>query len=114
MITKCKHVKNTISSVLLNLPLVKLQVFAKVNQTRSSHCGAEEMNPTNMHKDGGSIPGLTQWVGIHHCCDLWCMSQMRLGSRVAVVQARSCSFDSIPSLGTSVCQGCSPKKQKKK
>ena len=31
-------------------------------------------NPAGIHKDAGSIPGLTQWVGICHCrCrELWC------------------------------------------
>ena len=33
---------------------------------------------------------------------------------MAVVQAGSYSFDSIPSLGTSICHGCGPKKTKKK
>ena len=27
-----------------------------------SHCGSGEPNPTSIHKDVGSIPGLTQWV----------------------------------------------------
>ena len=39
---------------------------------------------------------------------------MRLGSSVAVVQAGSCSSDSTPSLGTSICCGCGPEKKKKK
>ena len=41
---------------------------------------------------------------------------MRLGSRVtgALVQAGSCISDLTPSLGTSMCCGCSPKMQKKK
>ena len=41
---------------------------------------------------------------------------MRLGSLIAValVYASSYSSDSTPSLGTSICRGCSPRKGKKK
>ena len=41
---------------------------------------------------------------------------MRLGSgiAVAVVEAGSCISDLTPSLGISICHGCSPKKEKKK
>ena len=46
--------------------------------------------------------------------ELWCRSQARLGSRiaVAVVLAGSCSSDSASSLGTSIC--CRYGKKKKK
>ena len=52
---------------------------------------------------------------IRHYCELWCRSKMRLGSRVAVavMYAGSCSSNSIPSLGTSICQGRGPRKGKK-
>ena len=53
---------------------------------------------------------------IWHCRELWCRLQMWLGSGVAVamVWAGSCSSDSTPSLGTSICHWCSPKKKGKK
>ena len=36
--------------------------FFKSQQARSSHCGSVAMNPTSIHKDTGSIPGLMHWV----------------------------------------------------
>ena len=49
---------------------------------------------------------------IRRCCELWCRSQLWLRSHVAV--AGSCSSDSNPSLGTSICRRCGHKKKKKK
>ena len=50
--------------------------------------------------------------------ELWCRSQTRLRSgmavAVAVAVAGSCSSNWTPSLGTSICHGCGPKKKKKK
>ena len=53
---------------------------------------------------------------IQHFHELWCRPQMWLGSgvAVAVVKAGSYSSDSTPSLGTSICCECGPKKTKNK
>ena len=59
-----------------------------------------------------SLSGLRIW----YCRELWCSSQMWLGSDVAVTMAQvsSCSSDLPSSLGTSICHGCGPKNEKKK
>ena len=62
-----------------------------------------------------SISGLGTW----HCRELLCRSQVQLVScmdvamavAVSVAVASRCSSDSTPSLGTSICRTCSPKKQ---
>ena len=51
---------------------------------------------------------------IQCCHELWCRSQMGLGSHVAVGVACSYSSDLTPSLGTSTCRRYGPKETKKK
>ena len=70
------------------------------------------MNPTSIHGHRGSISGLR----IQCSPELWCRWQMRLRSGVAVAVAvgGSCSSNSTPNLGTSICSWCGPKKTKAK
>ena len=83
---------------------------------RSSHCGTAELNPVWNHEVVSSISGLPRGLRIQRCYELWCVGHRRswLGSGVAVAVAGSCSSDSAPSLGTSICRGCGRKKQNEK
>ena len=44
-------------------------------------------NLTGIHEDKGLIPGLTQWLRIWCCLELWHGSQMWLGAGIAVAMA---------------------------
>ena len=46
-------------------------------------------NPTRNHGVGGSVPALAQWVKDLRCHELWCSSQMRLRSDIAVTLRQS-------------------------
>ena len=80
----------------------------------SSHCGSVVMNLKRINDIAGLIPGLVQWGRIRNCCERWCRLQSCLGFGVAVAVACSCSSNWTPSLGTSMCHGCSLKKKKGK
>ena len=73
-------------------------------------------NLTSIHKDLVLIPGLTQCVKNLALPQAAAQSQIWPGSGIAeaVVQASRCSSDSTPSLGTSMCHRCGPKKKKEK
>ena len=79
----------------------------KSQPPENSCCGPAERNPTSIPEDAGSIPCLNQ---CGH--ELWCRLQMQLESCVAmaVAEAGSGSSNSTPSLRTSICHRCGPKK----
>ena len=56
------------------------------------------------------VPSLASLSGLRlqRSHELWCRSLTRLGSQVAVAQAGSCSSDSTPGLGTSICRESGP------
>ena len=105
--------KGQLLIVIYWLPFILSFLCAKhyaKNVFRSSHCVTAVMILTGIHEDSGSIPGLPQWVKetalpqasaqivdaarIWHCCGCGCGRQ-------------------TPSLGTSICHTCGPKKKKK-
>ena len=70
---------------------------------------------SSIHEDG--VPSLASLCGlrIRRCRELWCRRQTRLRSHVAVALGWASGRSShwTPSLGTSMCHGCGPKKRKK-
>ena len=75
----------------------------------------KQIQLVSMRMQVQSLASLSR-LRIWRCLELQCRSQMWLGSSVAVamVEVGSCSSDSTPSLGTSVCSEGSPKKTKRK
>ena len=58
--------------------------YFKAPQCWSSPRGSVVMNPTSIHENAGSIPGLDQWIRILSCHERYCKLTIWLGSCVAV------------------------------
>ena len=67
-------------------------------------------NPASIREDASSIPGPLGGLRIRRYRDPWL--RLRSGVAVAAVEAGSCSSNSAPGLGTSMChrRGCKKKK----
>ena len=96
-------------------PFSKMKLLFKVNKNYkggSSRNGSAVMNPTRIHKDADSIPGLAHWVKdlVLSWAVVWVADE---------AQILSCGWGigwqlRFPILETSICHGCVPKKQNKK
>ena len=71
----------------VNITLKYFVVHIKVIFTVSAHCSVVEKNLTSIHENASSSLALLSGLGIWHCCELWCRSQMELRSHVAVAVA---------------------------
>ena len=74
----------------------------------------EVKNLTSIHEIRVRSPALLSGLRIWCCLELHCRSKTQLGSGVPVVQAGSYSSDLAPSLETSICRRCGPKKRVKR
>ena len=95
----------------------KYYQLVNITQDRRSCCGSAVTIPTSILEDAVLIPGLAHGLRIRDGWKLWYRLQTQLRSTVAgaaVTLASSCGSSATPSLRTSICCKCGPKKQTKK
>ena len=94
-----------------------LEQEAVTNQMKNVSFGSSRRGALETNQTRSRVLSLASLSGsrIQHYHELWCRLQTRLrpGIAVAVAQASGYSSDQTPSLGTSMCPRCGPKKTKK-
>ena len=98
----CMHVYIYLNIFILKFLGTRVPVMVKHNWIWLGTLRLQVWSPTSLSR-------LRIWC----CCELWCtlQKQLRSGNAVAVMLAINCSSDSTPSLRTSICCRCGPKKQ---
>ena len=131
MFISCNFCLERLMPVLDGLPskisLIKVHSFEKIHSLELQCLNLQQKNwscivaqwkriQLVIMRMGVQSLGYLSESGIRCCHELWCRLKMPLGSCIAVAvgEASKCSSDSTPSLGTSICHGCGPKKSKTK
>ena len=73
------------------------------NVAAGSSCrGSAVTNPTSIHEDTSSIPGLAQRIRIQCWHEVWCGSQMRFGSPVAMASIQPLAWELPYAIGVAL------------
>ena len=96
---------------------ISIVEFKCTSSLGNSYHGSAVMNPTSIHGDSVQSLALLSGLRIGYCHELWCSAVADLAWIPSCCQrgvGQRIQLQLDPSLGTSICHGCGPKKTKKK